>query len=516
MNALVAHKRILTFLNVLAVSSLIFFYYTGAFDVISWPVFVIGVLSVIALALYNPFFSFALFIGVIPLEIIDLSPESVDFTLRPYQLMAVVTFVGFAVRKIMAETRLIASLPSFSVADMLIATFVGISIVSMFFVPSSTSVGQTIIVLSFVFVYFVLRLFVQSKEDVITLFPIVISSGAVVAIYAIVQNMLYKMNLFHREVMPGRPNATFAEADWLGVYLVFIIAVTLAYLHYSTYHKHLWKFFNYALFATATTLFSALIITVARSAWLGAVSVVMIYLLILFFSKRYNKLVVKHFLWISATSVLGVIVVLVFGLTSFELDNRISSTSSGLQEITISCNNNGQVYRIVPKTIDSVSELEQYNCRHINLEEINTEKTIGNTVMKIYRKDPNVVVRSQTYEQVIKYIKQRPFTGFGWGGSGKLLGTDESGTPLNASNIFLETALSIGLIGASILIVIFLSIITEALKILRTSRTLQEKSIAIFAILGVVAIIVPNLFNAGLLLGFVWMFFGMVAVLRKV
>ena len=45
---------------------------------------------------------------------------------------------------------------------------------------------------------------------------------------------------------------------------------------------------------------------------------------------------------------------------------------------------------------------------------------------------------------------------------------------------------------------------------------MMNKGVAIFAILGTVAIIVPNLFNAGLFLGFVWMFFGMVAILRKV
>jgi len=515
MNAIVANKRMLTALNVLVVSSLIFFYHIGLFDVISWPIFVIGVLSIVALAFYNSFFSFALFIGVIPLEIINLSPEGLDFTLRPYQLMVVVTFVGFVFHKLIGGKLPTVSLRQLNIVDILVGVFASIGIVSMLFTPSSTSVKQTIVVLSFIFVYLVVRVFVRSREDVTALFPIVVSSGVVVSVYAIVQNMLYKMNLFHGEIMPGRPNATFSEADWLGMYLVFIIAVLLAYLHYSTYHKHLWKFFNYALFAVTTTLFSALVITVARSAWLGAICVVVIYLLILFFSKRYNQLFIKHLSWITATGILSIIIVFAFGLTSFELDNRIASTSSGLQEITISCEGGEQLYRKVPEMIDNVLELEQYGCRHINLEEIGIEESMGNTVMKIYRKDPNVVVRSQTYEQTIQYIKQRPFTGFGWGSSGKLLGTDESGTPLNASNIFLETALAIGLIGVSVLVIIFVTIIMGALKILRTSKEEKEKSVAIFAILGVVAIIVPNLFNAGLLLGFVWMFFGIVAILKK-
>ena len=57
------------------------------------------------------------------------------------------------------------------------------------------------------------------------MFPIIISSATVVGLYAIIQNILYKNGGLHMEVMPGRPNATFAEADWLGMYLVFVIAI---------------------------------------------------------------------------------------------------------------------------------------------------------------------------------------------------------------------------------------------------------------------------------------------------
>jgi hypothetical protein len=239
--------------------------------------------------------------------------------------------------------------------------------------------------------------------------------------------------------------------------------------------------------------------------------VIGVYGLILFFGKKY-KLFAMHMSWVASIIILSLIIVWGFHLTNFELGNRALSTGSGLQEITVSCTDKS---RLVHTTINDVNELEQYNCRHINLEEIESEKAEGNTVMKIYRTDPNVAVRGDVYGETFVLIKQQPFIGHGWGSSGTLLGEDENGTSLNASNIFLETALSIGVIGLGVLIAIFTTIIIFAVKILYTSPKMMDKSVAIFAVLGTVAIVVPNLFNAGLFLGFVWMFFGIVAILRK-
>ncbi len=316
------------------------------------------------------------------------------------------------------------------------------------------------------------------------------------------------------EIMPGRPNATFAEPDWLGVYIVFLIATALAYLYYNTYHKHIWKFFDIALFGTMTIFFTALIITVARSAWVGVAAVIIVYGIMLFFQKKY-KLFAKHVFWIFSTALLGLIIVFAFSLTTFELGNRLQSTNTGLQEITISCVSNGQAQGTIPTKINDVSELTQYNCRHINLEEIDSEISIGNEVIKIHRIDPNISVRTDVYNQVLEKIKLKPWFGYGWGSSNKILGNDESGTPLNASNIFLETTLSIGILGVIMLIMFFCTVSIFAIKVLKISTNMREKSVAIFALLGVVAIIVPNLFNAGLLLGFVWVFFGSIAILRK-
>ena len=209
-----------------------------------------------------------------------------------------------------------------------------------------TTLKQSLIVLSFGSIYFVVRYFVRSKDDILALFPILISSAVVIAFYGIVQNIIFLTGGVSGEVMPGRPNATFAEPDWLGMYLVFSLGVLLAYLYHSAYHKHLWKFFDGALFVSGVAILVTLIITVARSAWLGAISVIAVYLLIVFFQKKY-KLFAMHSFWILSVGLLSLIIVWGFHLTNFELLGRAQSAHSGLQEITIACEP-GQAQGTVP------------------------------------------------------------------------------------------------------------------------------------------------------------------------
>ncbi len=525
MNQLTKNKRLLTVLNVIVVTGLILLNYLGLFSSGGDSGFLLVSVGIFVLAMYRPAVVFALLVGVIPIEIINIIPEQFGFALRPYQLLAGILFGAIVLRALfggkthlpLRQTGRNASLRRvrWSIFDTLIVIFIALGFGNYFALGMhATSLKPSLIVLSFGILYFVVRFFVRTKEDLLALFPILISSGVVIGLYGIFQNLLFLTGKNSMEVMPGRPNATFAEADWLGVYMVFIIAVALSYLYYNANHKHLWKFFDIALFSSTTVFFVTLIITVARSAWLGALVVIFVYLAILFLQKRY-KLMAMHLFWIFAVSLTSFIIVLLFHLTNFELFNRVASTGNGLQEITVSCQCSGQACLSTTSVINDVSELAQYNCRHINLEEIESEKAGGNEVLKIYRRDPNVAVRSDVYSKTVTLIKQNPIIGYGWGSSGKLLGNDENGTPLNASNVFLETVLSIGIIGGVILALIFGFAFVVAIKILRNTKSSRQKTVAIFVVIGSFAIIVPNLFNAGLLLGFVWLFFGTIAVLQK-
>lgn len=200
-------------------------------------------------------------------------------------------------------------------------------------------------------------------------------------------------------------------------------------------------------------------------------------------------------------------VVYFFHLTSFQLFNRAQSTSSGLQKITIACSPRAELLAVQKASpISDISELEKFNCRHINLEDIQKEIVAGNNVQEIFRKDPNVNIRKEIYAKSWQAIKKNPVLGIGWGSIGKVLGTDERGASLNASNIFLEVWLGTGLLGFLAFLTLWGYILLRNISNIVTAKNLTEQVFALFVIAAWFGLTIANLFNAGIMLGFFWLF----------
>lgn len=506
------NKNQYTFINIIFLLGTIFLYHTGILSEHSVIVTILGLGVLIFFSIREPFLIAMLFIGSLPLENIFLTPVDSPIELRPYQLLGIAALGGAIYHHV--RTKLFVIQMRWSVLDLVVGLLAIISVILLGWSDQTmTSLQQTVILISFTVLYGVVRIFVQENKEVIALVPIMISSGVVVSGYAILQNMIYYVGGRHLEVMPGRPNATFAEPDWLGAYLVFVCAVCLAYLFYNVYHKHVWRFFDAGLFGAMTITLIALILSAARSAWLGAGCVFVVYLLVIIIQKRY-KMFTRHVLWIGASFGIALMIVVGGHLTSFSLGDRLNSTQSGKQEITVACENAENAEVLIHKqVIDSIGQLAAYGCRHINVEDISYENSQGNSIITIYRDDPNVVVRKLIYRKTIVAIMEQPWTGYGWGASSKFLGFDERGTPLNASNVLLETAVSIGLLGLAALCVIFLITGVRALYIFANGKNMVAKSVALLCGLYVVAILVPQMFNAGLFQGYVWVCFGFFAIL---
>jgi O-antigen ligase len=169
----------------------------------------------------------------------------------------------------------------------------------------------------------------------------------------------------------------------------------------------------------------------------------------------------------------------------------------------------------LPEKVNSSEELIRYGCRHINLEEIAMEKMQGNLIKEIYRSDPNVDIRGQIYQKSWTAIKEHPFLGIGYGTIPVILGRDEQGNNLNASNIFLEVWLGSGLIGLIALILIWLNAMAVFVKHFWWAESQTEKTFALFILLGSFALLIPNLFNAGIFLMILWFFWGIVPIKFK-
>ncbi|MCK4635793.1 MAG: O-antigen ligase family protein [Candidatus Moranbacteria bacterium] len=536
-------NKILIISNVVIILTLIIFSNLGFLPLENFLIFGFFSVAIFIFAWWRLRLFFLFFVGIIILENINLVPAELGVNIRPYQLLGGIIFLVFLVKLVL--NKLNFKLPKFCWKDGLILTFILAGFLSTIFSENQiVSLKQSIIITSFGLLYFLFKVFIQNFQDLKKVIPFFLSSSFVVVIYGIWQNWQFMRGSSHFEIMAGRPNTTFSEPDWLGMFLVFLVA-SLYILIFKKYYsiKNIFKkgdclFWFYYSFLVLT--FILLILTVARSAWLGVGMVTIIYLFLIlleslsvwlelkkgfrfrirknnFFKKIFKNLNWKSFFSqsfiIFSTGIISISLVFFLNLTNFELGNRIQSTGSGKQEITISCvlmfdmeQNNFLNSSI--REIENISELKKYNCRHINLEEIESEELKGNLVTKIYRSDPNVNVRAEVYRKSWREIKGNWILGIGWGNIGSVLGMDDSDTVLNSSNIFLEVWLGAGILGIISFMILIFSIFWQGIINFISKEDIEKKLFGMFLILGVVAILIPNLFNAGIMLGFLWLFFG--------
>lgn len=512
-------------------------------------------------SLFRPGWSFLIFLSILPFETINLAPEVLGVAVRPYQLFAAVIVAAIIIRR--SVGRLGFSF-SFHWFDILVAVFLAGGFVSALFADQLTvAFKQAIVACFFGVLYFLSRQFLSRKEDVYRVVPFLILSGVLVGVYAIVQNVWFSrgMNLF--EAMPGRPNAFFPEADWLGMYLIFLGSIAFAGMSVSWRNRNVprsgkvslnssgkishrevnlvgnrrwlavliekttqkwsahrvrlseWlsRYYSFGIaFFFLLTFFvsiSAIILTVARSAWIGMMAAIFVGFGATLFLKRKDA-----FAWgnitmfgfsIGAGTLLSISFVWFFHLTSFELKERTTSVVNGWQSITVSCDSPVTL----PDRINSTNELSMYSCRFIRLEEIESEQLVGHSIQHVLRPDPSIRARQEIFSTVSEQLREHWALGIGWGSIGNILGTDDRGSKLNASNAFLEVWLGGGLLAfLAFLILWFLVPIFSLIRILTPKKYSEEKTIALFFLMSWVGFSCFNLFNSGIFLGFVWVWLG--------
>jgi hypothetical protein len=500
----------LTLASTLILFFSIWFCNIGLFPMKNLADFIILAVFLFILSLYRTGWTFLFFLSALVLENINIAPEILKISIRPYQILAFFVLFSIIIRALVKKG--ILGFPNFFWIDYLFILF-GLSgfLSAIFSIQRTGSFKQAIVSCSFVAIYFLVRMYIQTVDDFRRIAGFFFSAGILVTIYSIWQSIAFSRGISAFEVMPGRPNGTFSEADWLGAYLVFLLSTFLSIIYVKNKKLKNYNLEIIGYWLVVSLVWIALILTVSRSAWLGAVAVVVVFLSLILFegtlksiSLNWKKVFIA-FANILLSFLLSLIIVLIFHLTTFQLFNRAQSTSSGMQKITISCL--AGYDDIIPLQINDIGELENYHCRHINLEEISKEKNNGNLIMEVYRPDPNVGIRAKIYKKSLEEIKNHPIFGIGWGNIGTILGQDERGAGLNASNIFLEIWLGTGIVGLVSFLIVLGYIFIKSVKMFFKGIA-EKKNIAVFLILGFFAIIIPNLFNSGIFLGFLWLYLG--------
>lgn len=486
--------------------------------------FLIGLIF-LAYFYFQEFFWF--FLASFSLENVFLTPENFPISLRLFQICGVVLFLGLVLRKILKKKQTnqiieedeINSKNKDWIEKGVFLWIVTFSLGGWKIFSFSEDLKWFLIVTSFVFIFWITRKFLFSwKEKAEGLFFFLIGSY-VVWISGFYQTIARILDWENFTIMDGRINATFLEPDWLGIYSAFILALFLGLKFFFSSWENGQKIFfasipmpiflNYLLNIKIFFWGILLVLTVSRSAWLATLIVIFCYAGFLFLKNLKNKInftsnlfkIFKEISSISLILTLSFLVVKIFDLSDFNLLNRMTSTISGQQKITISCKKDESL----PEKIENLEELEILGCRHINLEEIEKEISLGFFVKEINRPDPNIDLRKKIYITIWSEIKKHPWLGQGWGTSARILGQDNQGNGLNTSNIFLEIWLSAGLIGLiSFLVVLFLAI-GQVLK--------MPLKIRGFFLFSGVAFFVANFFNAGIFSGFFWVWLASISQL---
>lgn len=458
-------------------------------------------------ALYRPGWSFLFFVGSLPFEIVNLAPVEIGLMLRPYQWIGIVTIAAVATRFL--SGRLPFSLPKVHRLDVALIVFWIGSLIAVLGAPDrSVGLKQSLVALSFLILYALTRIFVRTVGDVGNIVIFFLGSELVVSAYAIWQNVMFSRGIPAFEVMPGRPNGVLTEADWLGSFLLLGIGVAYALFFSWRNTKEYSVTRTFVVWVLSVPMFVGLILSVARSAWLATAAMTLIVGAMVLVDGSFRYL--KRWKWREAfvfsgyaltSFVASLALVLVLHLTTFELGNRAQSTASGLQAITVACNEEV----VLPETIRSVDELSSYGCRHIDLEEKDAAYAEGEIVKEVYRDDPNVNVRREIYSKTLHVIREHFLLGVGFGSGSVFLGNDERGAGLNSSNIFLEVWLGSGLIGLVAFLYLWLSIgAVAARRSYAFSDDSETRAVYGFIFSTWIALTVFNMFNAGVFLGFFW------------
>jgi hypothetical protein len=475
--------------------------------------FVFLTLLTLLVALYRPRWVFFVFVGLIPLENIILASGFLPLQLRPYQFVGAILTAAVAILWILKKLKFELLRPNW--LDWLVFSLAPLSFLALSNASNrNVSLKQNLVILSFVVLYYLTRNFVRNKRDILKTTFFFVGSWLVVMAFGFYQVFADKFGRNSFEVMFGRPNSTFAESDWLGIFLCFGLAVFLSLILLLKDRSYL-KYLTYFFILLNLTL---LILTLSRSAWIGATAVIIIFLLLNLFAKEKDviKLNIRKFLEFTAVIAflffVSLFSIYIFKLSKFDIFDRARSAATSEQKITIACEKN----TAIPETITSIDELAKFDCRFINLEEIYFYKNQGSIVTEIYRKDPNVMTRSAIYKKSWEEIRKHPILGIGFGTVTQKLGTDPRGAGLNESNIFLQIWAGCGILGLIAFTVAIGNLFLYALRRISPICPLNkfigcpvvrndfEKILNIFLLLGLVSLVLPNLFNAGLLMGLFW------------
>lgn len=325
---------------------------------------------------------------------------------------------------------------------------------------------------------------------------VVLASSLPIAVFALYQNIAHERGWQSFEVMAARPNSTFYEPDWLGMYQVVVLALLFGWYSFRLIGRANKNVERLGLSAFVALHFVVLVITVARASWLGvalSLAAAMAATVGAALLKRKRLMIFKKsaagFLSFAAIAALAVLLVNTLKLTRFNLADRAASIYRGEHIVTIA---------------EGGEPREKIK---INLEEIEAYRNRGYKIYEEYVSDVNVDARHQAFASMKEIALEHPFLGQG---QGSVLA--RTNFVDNANNIFYEWWISAGLFGLIGFAGLLVWPVWRASRLLVAGPNLSRAAagLAVSAIAGVAGLAVANVFNSGIFFAPLWVFLGLI------
>lgn len=332
----------------------------------------------------------------------------------------------------------------------------------------------------------------KGKEEGWRIINVLAFSSVPVNLFAVYQNVAHEFGWPSFEAMTARPNGFFYEPDWLGMYAVFLMATVFFYLLAGKASRRALAGYYLILLLNAVVL----VITVARASWLAMLASILAaagFMLILFLLRLADKKdifrLAFHFGGLIIVLLISILAVNALHLTRFNLKDRVESIYKEEHIITVAEN-------------DSTREKIK-----IDLEEIEFYKSQGWRVYEEKVSDENVDARYAAFTSNREIGLEHPILGQG---QGSVLA--KKNYIDNANNIFYEWWISAGLIGIFSFVLLLLTPLYGVFRAFLSGKkvTREQAGRYVMILMGVISIVVTNIFNSGVFFVPMWILLGII------
>lgn len=342
-----------------------------------------------------------------------------------------------------------------------------------------TTIIRNIVLLGYIIVFYTIYRYIDTRDRLYKTFNLVFISTGILILIGLYEAIAFQLGWNSFQVFPGRVDALLPEPNWFGMWLTIVYAIALPLAFVAKGFKQ--QFFLWFLLL-GVILMS--ILSVTRASWVAIIIITALYLIYqLIFVRKYIKLL--NFTIVLFAVSFGATGMSQLGLTDFNLKDRFTS--------------------ILSQNTTYYSELDEDSGEQKEVTDINKVKNKDNIIVS-QQVDVNVMSRKDGYINAGVIIYRNIFTGVGLAGYENIVGDG-----YNTNNILLAIAVSGGIFAIT-LFLSFLYIITkQGFLIIKNESTLAS---ILFG--SMLAVLITGMFNDNLLMGFIWLIFGIIATIPEV